>query len=437
MGERESSTSTVQLIAGYKSGRCNMSQYFRKLPDAAGLILCLLAFLSCQNPLAPAGKGGDSVEGYGTLIVMINASVAQTLLPPIDMKPAGYLISGNGPEGSTFSQPSTGSPVTIAKLNYGSWLVTVEALNAAGTVIGRGEQTVAVLTGQNASVSVSVKPLDGYGTLNVTVIWDQASVGIPRINAQLVPVAGSTVDLGFDYSTTPGTGTYSSSTIPTGYYSLVLQLLDNEVLVMGAVETVRVVKDQTTSGSYDFQQVNSIGGQIIVNIAPAMSNPISVTLSGQNTQVAQGSSMTVTASVPADAGNVVCTWYINGVSKATGQSFTVDSTLLPGHYRLDVTAFTVDGERAGSASHSFQVADVQLTQAVLEWDPNSETDLAGYKIYYGTETGQYLSVVDVGNQTTYTLAGLQIGKTYYVSATAYNSAGAESGYSNEIVFSGS
>ena len=412
-----------------------MTRFIRKLPFAAGIFLGVLVFLSCQNPLVPAGIDVDPSDGVGTLIVQISSLTSKSLLPPIDMNPASYVVSGSGPEGSTFNQPSTSSPVVVSSLKYGAWTVTVDALNAAGAVIGRGQQAATVQTGQNTPISVTVKPLDGYGTLNLTVIWNSAAVGTPSIDAQLIPAAGSTLNLSFD-SSSPGTGTYSSSTIATGYYTLILQLQDNGVLVMGAVEVVRIVKDQVTTGSFDFQQLNGIGGQITVNIAPEMSNPVAVTLSGQSAQITQGSSMTVNASVPAGTGNVVCAWYLNGVSKAAGPSYTLDSTLSAGYYRLDVTAFTADGKRAGSASHTFQVTAVQLTQANLEWDANSETDLAGYKIYYGTASGQYASVVDVGNQTTYALAGLQVGRTYYICATAYNISGLESSYSNEVVFSG-
>lgn len=67
----------------------------------------------------------------------------------------------------------------------------------------------------------------------------------------------------------------------------------------------------------------------------------------------------------------------------------------------------------------------------LEWDPNTEADLAGYKIHYGTTSGQYVQHVDVGNVTHYTITGLSDG-VYYFAATAYNTSGIESAYSNEI-----
>jgi hypothetical protein len=58
------------------------------------------------------------------------------------------------------------------------------------------------------------------------------------------------------------------------------------------------------------------------------------------------------------------------------------------------------------------------------------TDLAGYKIYYGTSSGNYTEVIDAGNVTTYTVGSLPPG-TYYFAVTAYNGSGNESDYSNE------
>jgi hypothetical protein len=68
----------------------------------------------------------------------------------------------------------------------------------------------------------------------------------------------------------------------------------------------------------------------------------------------------------------------------------------------------------------------------LSWDPNSESDLAGYRIYYGTSSRTYDASIDAGMATTLTVTGLGL-ETYYFSATAYNSSGAESPFSNEVV----
>jgi uncharacterized repeat protein (TIGR02543 family) len=71
-------------------------------------------------------------------------------------------------------------------------------------------------------------------------------------------------------------------------------------------------------------------------------------------------------------------------------------------------------------------------QIKLAWDPNTEPDLAGYRVYYGTASGIYGTSVDVGNVTAYTLNGLAQGVTYYLTVIAYDTARNESGYSNEV-----
>ena len=74
-----------------------------------------------------------------------------------------------------------------------------------------------------------------------------------------------------------------------------------------------------------------------------------------------------------------------------------------------------------------QAATVQVT-----WNPNTEPDLSGYKLYHGTASGQYGEPVDVGNVTGHVMEITpEYGATYYFALTAYDTSGNESGYSDE------
>ena len=73
-------------------------------------------------------------------------------------------------------------------------------------------------------------------------------------------------------------------------------------------------------------------------------------------------------------------------------------------------------------------------QVTIAWDANSEPEVAGYKLHYGTSAGQYPSLSDAGGQTTCTLAGLQAGVAYFFAATAYDTYGNQSSYSQEVAF---
>ena len=77
---------------------------------------------------------------------------------------------------------------------------------------------------------------------------------------------------------------------------------------------------------------------------------------------------------------------------------------------------------------------VQAADVSLSWQSSSSTNVAGYNIYYGTASGNYTGKISVGNVTTITISNLDSGMTYYFSATALDSSGDESGFSNETLF---
>lgn len=73
-------------------------------------------------------------------------------------------------------------------------------------------------------------------------------------------------------------------------------------------------------------------------------------------------------------------------------------------------------------------------EVTLEWDPNPEPEVSGYRLHIGTEPGSYDQSRDAGNQTTASVTELVAGKTYYFVVTAYDAAGNESLPSNEVSF---
>ena len=98
-------------------------------------------------------------------------------------------------------------------------------------------------------------------------------------------------------------------------------------------------------------------------------------------------------------------------------------------YRLPLIGFTL----------ALYAATAIAGTATLVWDaPTTNTDgspitdLAGYKIYYGTSPASYSTSIDAGQVTTYQLNTLTAGLTYYFSVTAYNASGIESTFSNEV-----
>ncbi|MEI8360554.1 MAG: fibronectin type III domain-containing protein [bacterium] len=81
-----------------------------------------------------------------------------------------------------------------------------------------------------------------------------------------------------------------------------------------------------------------------------------------------------------------------------------------------------------------------IGQATLTWNKNIESNIAGYKVYYGTvsrkgdcpKDGGYEKWVDTGTTTTYLFKNLDNKSTYFFSVTSYNNAGKESCFSAEV-----
>ncbi len=68
----------------------------------------------------------------------------------------------------------------------------------------------------------------------------------------------------------------------------------------------------------------------------------------------------------------------------------------------------------------------------LSWQQNTEPDIQGYRVYYGTSQRSYGPPIPAGKSTSYVIDGLQSGKAYYLAVTAVDNSGNESGYSGEI-----
>jgi len=70
----------------------------------------------------------------------------------------------------------------------------------------------------------------------------------------------------------------------------------------------------------------------------------------------------------------------------------------------------------------------------LAWNPSQNSAIAGYFLYYGPAAGVYTNRINIGNNTTASVSGLQEGQTYHFAVTAYNSAGTESALSSDISY---
>ncbi len=70
--------------------------------------------------------------------------------------------------------------------------------------------------------------------------------------------------------------------------------------------------------------------------------------------------------------------------------------------------------------------------AIVTWNANPESDLSGYRVFYGTSSRNYPNSISVGKVTSATINGLTVGTTYYFALKAVDTSGNLSGYSAEV-----
>ncbi len=71
--------------------------------------------------------------------------------------------------------------------------------------------------------------------------------------------------------------------------------------------------------------------------------------------------------------------------------------------------------------------------ATITWSANTEADLAGYRVYVGTQSGVYnVGIFEVVGRTSFTVPNIVVGTTYVFAVTAFDKVGQESTKSGEF-----
>lgn len=99
------------------------------------------------------------------------------------------------------------------------------------------------------------------------------------------------------------------------------------------------------------------------------------------------------------------------------------------------------GGDGDSGDSGFSVVPRGDGTALISWTPPTQntdgsalTDLAGYRIRYGTSSGNYAASITINGSslTSYLVENLGVSDWYFV-MTAFNSSGIESSYSAEVL----
>ncbi|MGB5475275.1 MAG: fibronectin type III domain-containing protein [Gammaproteobacteria bacterium] len=133
-----------------------------------------------------------------------------------------------------------------------------------------------------------------------------------------------------------------------------------------------------------------------------------------------------------------------GVVGGTTTSSTSSTTATSRASSTTATSSVSSTTATSSSSNSSSPSGTASTGAIrLSWTapvaradgtPLSLSEIAGYRVHYGTSSGKYTSHVNItnGSLQSATVSGIPIG-TYYVAMSTYDASGLESRYSAPVV----
>lgn len=235
----------------------------------------LLSFSACRAALAvlplclALGCAGILGAGRSTLSLVMAMdpffSIGKDLLavqegsrtigPSSSWLPVRYIVSGEGPGEETFSLESTALNAQ-ARLVPGDWHVEISGFSATGIKVAEGFLDCSLLPNKRVDLTATLYPLQGSGQAEIHVQYSSPVGEGSRIKGSLdflglpgQPAGTVPVPVAFDYPSAQADIVLAG--VPSGYHKLSLWAEDSGgSRIGGLVDSVLVVKDLVSSGSY-------------------------------------------------------------------------------------------------------------------------------------------------------------------------------------------
>jgi fibronectin type III domain protein/BACON domain-containing protein len=333
-----------------------------------------------------SGNKGDIFFLFLLLAFLCITTVSEALAASVSPSTLSYSASSSSPMPSpqtvTFSKNSIVTKSWTASGNA-PWMTVSPS---TGTISREKDQIT-------VNVNASGLAAGTYnGTLNIAIGGQISMVSVTLVVSGGTATPTSTS--GGTTSTSGGTTSTSGGTTPTPSILLNPVSLSFSGTAGGAVPLAQT-----------FNIVNPTGGTLTWTLAePASWLGLNITSGTTTTEVDAISASVSTTGLTAGTYNTAIT--------VTASGSTNSPQIIP--VILTLSAPTTNGT------------------AALTWQPSTDTSLAGYNLYIGTQAGVYGPPTSVGLNTSYTVGSLTGGKTYYFTVTAVSSAGTESQHSNEV-----
>ena len=401
-----------------------------------------------------------------TIPVSLTVNAASTSTSPvIGFSPTKLAFTGTvggaNPAAQSFTLSNTGSgTLTWSVRTNASWIASISPLNGTNT----GTVTIGVnLSGLAAGTYNTTLYVGGTG-LTVKLLPVSLTVNAASASTAATPVIGlSASSLTFGGAAGGANPAAQSFTISnTGSGTLTWTASDNAAWLTLSPATGTNTGTVTATVNLAGLTAGTYSGTITAAATGATSRtiPVSLTVNPATTATpiiglslasltyagtAGGTNPAAQSFTVSNTGAGTLTWTAGDsaswltLTPATGTNTgTVSASVNLTGLAAGTYSGTITVSAAGATSKTLPVSltvgagTATTNSATLTWVANTETDLAGYKIYVGTQSGVYGAPIVLGRVNTYQVTNLIVGTTYFFCITAYDNAGNESLHSAEV-----
>lgn len=448
---------TPPVISGVPATSVTINQAYSFQPSASDVNGDSLRFAVSNRPSwasfsTSTGRLSGTprnVATYSNIVISVNDGRATVALPTFaiqvrDVANGAPTISGTPATSVQVSQaysfqPSAsdpdGDPLTYSIANRPTWA-------SFSTSTGRLSGTPATAHAGNYA-NISVRVSDGRATTSLPAF----SINVQALPNRAPTISGSpptTVTVGNAYSFTPSAADPDNDTL-----GFTIQNRPSWASFDTATGRLSGTPASANVGSFA-GIVISVSDSKVTTSLPAFTLTVQAgannapTISGNPpTSVVAGTAYSFKAN-GADQDGDTLTYSIQ--NRPAWASFNSNTGLLSGTptaAQAGTYANIVISVSDGTDSASLPAFSITVTQpttgnATISWTPPTQntdgstiTNLAGFRINYGTSSGQLNQIIEISNPgvATYVVTGLNAG-TWFFAVRAYNNAGAESVVSN-------
>ena len=361
------------------------------------------------------------------------ASFAMAAAPVISGTPVTAVKSGNWFNFRPKASDADGNKLRFSIANKAAWMSFDQMTGAVvgkPTSVGKWSNIVISVSDGTSKVSLAPFSVSVYGANSApTISGSPATSGAVGVAYSFQPAAKDANGdaLGFSITNKPSWASFSTST----------GKLSGTPTASGTFASIVIkVSDGKSSASLPAFSIGVGQG----NRAPTISGTAPITISANSAYNfrptaadADGDSLTFAiANKPSWATFSTTTGQLSGTpaSANVGTYSNVTISVSDGRTSATLPAFAI---AVNAVSSSTGAATLSWSAPTQNTDGSALTDLAGYRIYYGTNAATLTQMVQVSGvgMSSYVLENLAP-STYYFAIRAYTSGGTESSNSNLV-----